>query len=82
MFGPFVGSGIAGIAEDILLLAVQRRRHLIDIGFVGGRACDRVQLSPSDVDYCGKARPTWHYPAAERSEGPGQVASRWAFDHP
>src|SRR4051812_15992392 len=49
MFGPLVSSGIAGIGEDILLRAVQHRRHLVDIGFVGGGALKlhRPALSPT-----------------------------------
>ena len=41
-FRPLIGPGIAGIGEDSLLLAVQERRRLIDIGFVGGGADEGV----------------------------------------
>ena len=42
MFRPPVRSAIAGIGEYRRLAAVQHRRHLIDIGFVGGGSGERV----------------------------------------
>src|SRR3954447_15899630 len=45
-FWPLVRPGIAGIGEDSLLPAVQQGRRLVDVGFVGGGARDRVPLPP------------------------------------
>jgi hypothetical protein len=49
MLRPFVGSGVAGIAEDGDLPAVQDSCHLVDIGLVGGGARDRVHHPRSDI---------------------------------
>ena len=48
-FGTLVRSGVAGIGEDILLPAVQQGSCLIDIGFVGGAALDRLHHPRSDI---------------------------------
>src|SRR5215211_8218062 len=37
-FGPLVRPGVAGIAEHVFLIAVQQRRRLRDVSFVGGGA--------------------------------------------
>src|SRR3954447_12116555 len=49
-FEPLVRPGIAGIGEDRLLLAVQQGRRLVDVGFVGGGARDRVHHPRGDID--------------------------------
>src|SRR5207253_9860815 len=48
-FGPLVRPGIAGIGEDSLLPAVQQGRRLVDVGFVGGGARDRVHHPRGDI---------------------------------
>src|SRR3954452_11897887 len=48
-FGPLVHSGVAGIGEDSLLPTVQQGRRLVDVGFVGGGARDRVHHPRGDI---------------------------------
>src|SRR3954468_669967 len=48
-FWPLVRPGIAGIREDSLLPAVQQGRRLVDVGFVGGGARDRVHHPRGDI---------------------------------
>src|SRR3954464_15243757 len=49
-FRPLVRPGVAGIAEDVFLFAVQQRRRLGDVGFIGGGALDRVHQPRGDLD--------------------------------
>src|SRR3954467_336979 len=49
-FRPFVSSGIASIAEEVFLLAMQQRRCLSNVGFVGGGALDCVHQARGNID--------------------------------
>src|SRR3954449_1331040 len=49
-FGPLVRPGVAGIAEDVFLFAVQQRRRLGDVGFIGGGPDHRVHQPRGDID--------------------------------
>ena len=49
MFGALGRPGVAGIGEDRFLLTVQYRRHLVDVGLVGGGAGERMDHTGGDI---------------------------------
>jgi hypothetical protein len=50
VFRPLLRAGVAGIGKHDFLRAVQPRRHLVDIGFVGGGPGERVHHPGGDIN--------------------------------